>query len=380
MQNKILFISHDASRTGAPILLLNLLKWLSKNTDIKFDILLIAGGELEKEFEKFGKVYYWQVPAFKPIVLKRQIYNRIFKIEHNPKKTYYENLFEELGSNKYDIIYGNTVLASRVIPQLINSLPSAKLILHIHELKKITSDYKRYLEFLRNLENVEYIAASKLTQENLVQEHHILKEKIHLIYEYIDLQKIENSELYKKENNFFVITGSGLVQTRKGYDIFMAIAKRGTQKYPDIPFLFKWIGKIPENLKYYLNTDIQNSGLSNQLQFIGELKNPYNEFYNSDVFLMTSREDPFPLVAVEHAAFGKPIVCFDKVTGIPELVEDNAGIIVPYFDIEAACDALAVLYNDKNKYQSYSISAKEKAQNYDIEIQVPKILNIIENA
>ena len=47
----ILFVSHDASRTGAPIALLTFLRWLRANTDYRFEVLLGCGGPLEPAFE-----------------------------------------------------------------------------------------------------------------------------------------------------------------------------------------------------------------------------------------------------------------------------------------------------------------------------------------
>src|SRR5258708_1007590 len=54
--NKILFISHDAARTGAPILLIQILKWLRKESGSLIQIVLINGGELEPDFKALGKV------------------------------------------------------------------------------------------------------------------------------------------------------------------------------------------------------------------------------------------------------------------------------------------------------------------------------------
>jgi len=48
---KVLFIGHDASRTGAPLLLLELIKWLTSNSSVKPSVLLKQGGELEAEYE-----------------------------------------------------------------------------------------------------------------------------------------------------------------------------------------------------------------------------------------------------------------------------------------------------------------------------------------
>ena len=47
----ILFVSHDASRTGAPMALLTFLRWFRANTDYRFEVLLGSGGALEPAFE-----------------------------------------------------------------------------------------------------------------------------------------------------------------------------------------------------------------------------------------------------------------------------------------------------------------------------------------
>ena len=47
---KVLFISHDASRTGAPFLLLHFLRWFKGNSDIPFEILLNGDGPLRDDF------------------------------------------------------------------------------------------------------------------------------------------------------------------------------------------------------------------------------------------------------------------------------------------------------------------------------------------
>jgi len=39
---KILFISHYAGRTGAPLMLLNFLTWMKENSNISFEFLLRA--------------------------------------------------------------------------------------------------------------------------------------------------------------------------------------------------------------------------------------------------------------------------------------------------------------------------------------------------
>src|SRR4051812_23665793 len=50
---QILFIGHDAGRTGAPLVMLHLLEWLRKrDTELRIDLLLLRGGELEERYSR----------------------------------------------------------------------------------------------------------------------------------------------------------------------------------------------------------------------------------------------------------------------------------------------------------------------------------------
>jgi hypothetical protein len=56
--NRILFIGHEADRTGAPIVLLHYLQWLKKNKPhYEIDLLLLRSGDLEEEYRKVANVY-----------------------------------------------------------------------------------------------------------------------------------------------------------------------------------------------------------------------------------------------------------------------------------------------------------------------------------
>src|SRR4051812_18783147 len=47
---KILFVSHSAGRTGAPMVLLHLAHWLRQNTDARFGFIFRGGGNLLSDF------------------------------------------------------------------------------------------------------------------------------------------------------------------------------------------------------------------------------------------------------------------------------------------------------------------------------------------
>src|SRR5688572_7423069 len=55
---EILFIGHDAGRSGAPIVLLHLMRWLKKrHPELDMDLLLLRGGVLEKSYRETAEVF-----------------------------------------------------------------------------------------------------------------------------------------------------------------------------------------------------------------------------------------------------------------------------------------------------------------------------------
>ena len=93
---------------------------------------------------------------------------------------------------------------------------------------------------------------------------------------------------------------------------------------------------------------------------------------------MPSREDPFPLVNLEAAFFEKPVLCFEDSGGTPELVENDAGFVVPYLDIEEmAIKAVELLQNPELRNKMGKAGAYKVNNIYNVDVMVPKILQIV---
>jgi glycosyltransferase involved in cell wall biosynthesis len=65
------------------------------------------------------------------------------------------------------------------------------------------------------------------------------------------------------------------------------------------------------------------------------------------VFALTSREDPFPITALESLALGVPVVCFKTAGGIPELIGSDCGTAVPYLDLRQMADEILWFTDDR---------------------------------
>ena len=93
---------------------------------------------------------------------------------------------------------------------------------------------------------------------------------------------------------------------------------------------------------------------------------------------MISREDPYPLVCLEAASVGKPIICFADAGGMPEFVEEDCGFVVPYLDIDGFAARVIELSSSPDLLTRMSANAFRKVrERHDIERSAPKLAELL---
>ncbi len=339
---KILFISHDASRTGAPYFLLHLLRWLKANTTASFKLLLRNGGPLEPEFRALGE-------------------------------TFTPESFGRDGRNLADVglIYSNTCTNG----ELVESLPvgDRPVVTHVHELGRAISDFGEKNWNAVQRQTTHYFACAGAVVEVLTQRYGIHPQKISRHYEGIPVANVR--ERAKKASaqqiravlglpeNAFLVGACGSVDKRKGADLFVQLGVKLSQvSSPDRRIALMWIGRFwNETDQRELLGEIQRLNLGSTVFFVGEQENPFPCLNACDAFVLTSREDPFPLVMLEAAALGKPLVCFEGSGGAPEFCKMGGGLAVPSLDIAAMAHAFQDLMNHPARGREIGRCAAELA-------------------
>ncbi len=95
-----------------------------------------------------------------------------------------------------------------------------------------------------------------------------------------------------------------------------------------------------------------------------------------DLFILPSREDPFPLVCLEAAMCGLPVLCFRDAGGMPEFVEEDAGFVVPFEDTKKLAEKIVQLHDDPELRERLGRQAREKVHARHVTpIASPKILS-----
>lgn len=374
---KILVISHDDSRTGAPIGLLHFITWTKKNSNTEIDILFRDSGNImTNDFKKVCNHTFLLYP--------RLFYsnNILFKIAY---RLYKVKLLNSLKKRNYNIIYSNTMVNSKVL-EFLKPL-NIKVVTHLRELESTIEHFggASAMQQINNL-STHFIAASDYVKNEVVRYYQFEATKIDVVHEYALPANITNineiSERIRKElfipENAFVVGACGGFDWRKGCDFFVQLANFMYVKYPHEAIYFLWIGRINEQELYRINYDAKKIGNSERIHFTGVKTNPLDYFTAMDVFFLTSREEPGGLVTLEAASINKPIMCFSNSGGVPEFVKNDAGIIIDYLDIEMASEKIIYLKNNPNVIQSMGGVAKQRMlENNTVEVASQKILKIL---
>jgi glycosyltransferase involved in cell wall biosynthesis len=383
MSKKILFISHSASRTGAPIVLLHFLRWLKANTDIPFDVLVGDSGELLPEFQALAptRVLMGGLDLTTRICRKAMGGRRFGKWQD-------ASFQRQFRRHQYGLVYANTVCNLREMA-LLSDL-GIPVICHIHELNQVLDFVVGREAFLNNHQCVQhFIAVSRAVQDYLLKDWSISESRISLVHGFIPDKDVDaRSQAQVRAairaqlglvDSEVLVGGCGTLDWRKGVDLFVQLARSVRGKPTGQKIRFLWVGGKKGSTDFIkFEHDVKICGLSDAVTVIENCSNPLDYFSAMDVFALTSREDPFPLVMLEAASLRLPIVCFDGAGGGPEFIEEEAGLAAPYLDVDSFAAHVLALADNSQMRRSIGFAAAQKVKSrYTVEHQAPKILEII---
>lgn len=365
MSRRIFFINPDASRSGVPVVLLNFMRWLkSSRQAVEMALLLIGTGPLLEEFKQLGPMQVWD--------RKRAIGPPVLPF-------------------KPDLVYYNSTGASVLGPTLpVGMYPT---LCHVHELEFAIQTLTwptKTPNLLTRHDRI--IACADAVRGNLVANRNIAADRIDLVHEFVSYSEIQSRAArsdyheslrrdHQLPSNALIVGGVGRIEWRKGTDLLVHITRALRLKSPDLPIYFFWIGGSPSSHEVFaIQSDVARlPELKGRVFFIPQQSDPLPMVAGFDLFILPSREDPFPLVCLEAAALGKPLVCFDQAGGMPEFIQSDAGLVVPYLDIDAMADAIICLLRDPQTRAKMGQTASQRVrEHFDVSIAGPKLLESIE--
>lgn len=345
----VLVVIHEGVRGGAPILAYTLVKELLEKYNVI--VLFLAGGPLLKSCHDAGALVVGPVGLAGSRPLAEMVINRICRTV----------------PIKFAIV--NTIASRYVLPALSKRyVPTVSLI---HEFAAYIRPRSAFTEAA--FWSGQVVFSTELTRDAAISEFPELRGKEYpVIPQGLCIIPKDEHEIGSKKGDEkayirrllrpdgfpsegVVALGAGFVDFRKGVDLFIDCAARLVKRTPEVPIRFVWIGRgyNPENdvgYSGYLEDQIRRSGMEKHVFFMDEISDLPYAYGMADLLLLSSRLDPLPNVAIDALALGLPVICFEKTTGIAEILRRNGlgeFTVAGYLDTDDMAHKIASLVRSK---------------------------------
>lgn len=319
-RKKILFITPTGHKWGSEMFLWYLINDPNFNAKYDYRMITLANGNLmNNKYDQ--KISVVPSERSKSLRLFKTLVRRLTKIDID--KFYIKKIHK--GFNP-DYWYLNTC----TLPQIAEYAHELRMgyFVHFHELVSVYDSMKDYA--LKNMVIKAYgvIGCGQKVCDTIK----ILGgKKVYKIYEHVDLKSIQideefRSSLFDKHNipkDKTLWMMSGKTSPRKGFDLFIEIAK----KLKNSKNYFIWVGKQKDHgFNYYVKQNIAYNKLTNILLVESQNEHYYDYLSLGNYFLLTSREDPFPLVMIEAGYLGMSVLAFPS-GGASEFIQSDTGFV-----------------------------------------------------
>ncbi len=371
----ILLITHQASRTGAPIVTHNIARRLGRKYNVV--AVLLTGGEL--------------VPHFDAVCAA--VIGPLTYADWHPVEAAY--LVKHL-TTSYRVFMAivNSIESRITLPALAYHL--IPVVTLVHEFASYTrpeGTMGKALDW-----STQVVFSAELVARAAQKEHTtLIGRPIHVLRQgrcdvparwgangppVQSLDDLDRVFRPKGAEGALVVLGCGTVHLRKGVDLFLACAAAVTASRTRRPVRFVWIGhgydpRSDVAYSCYLADQIARSGLEGSVQILDEMDDLEPAYRLSDVFFLSSRLDPLPNVTIDAALLGIPVVCFADATGIGEVLgvdPSTRRCVVPHLDVAGAAQVIAEFANDEEARREVGAMTRRLAEAaFDMDRYVDRI-------
>lgn len=235
------------------------------------------------------------------------------------------------------------------------------------------------------------VPASYGIGEDLTTNFNVSKNKVRVIYNFINIDAIlnqKNKEIEEREKNFienkFNILCVGRLEEEKNPRTLLTSFAKVAKHFSDVNLIFLGDG----SLRASLIEETKILGIESKVMFVPYTNNPYKYMSRCDALIVDSLYEGYPNVIIEAMACSLPVLSVDCFSGPREIIDNmksykekiqgikccDKGIL---FERGFEEEAITYAINHKNDLEKMSLNAKMFILKYSNEYIVSEWQKII---
>jgi glycosyltransferase involved in cell wall biosynthesis len=165
------------------------------------------------------------------------------------------------------------------------------------------------------------------------------------------------------------------LRPQKNYPLLLDAARRVIDRRDDVRFVA--LGHGP--LEHELVARRDDLGLGDRFRFLGHVPDAPRLMAAFDVFALSSDVEGLPVALMEACALGLPVVA-TAVGGVPHVVDESIGRLVPPGQVGPLADAIIELADDPDLRRRLGAASADRASRFDARVAVRRIEELYSEA
>lgn len=183
----------------------------------------------------------------------------------------------------------------------------------------------------------------------------------------------------KKEKDKIILAVGGLSRYYiKGFDNLLPIVKPILDKHKDWKLMI--VGDKKNDGYEFLKNLAKDLNIENQVVFTGLRNDVKDIMYNSEIFVLSSRNEGLPMVLIEAMSQGMCCIAFDCVSGPSDIITHNIdGVLVDNQNNEEMTEVLNKLIETPRLREKLSSESTSIISKFDEDLICDKWEDLIKN-
>ncbi len=159
----------------------------------------------------------------------------------------------------------------------------------------------------------------------------------------------------------FIVGTVAAIESEKGHEVLIEAACKVLDEYPRTCFLFIGRGRLRKRI----SGRIEDRGLAGNVRIVEPVQPIGRVLSLLDLFVLPSMREGLSTALISALAAGLPAVASDT-GGIPEVLGERGGLLVPPGDAESLASAIRRMIQDGELREGFAKMGPERARMFDI--------------